>query len=146
MDMHERIKARRTQLELSFVKLSEAIFKATGKRIAWQTIQLWEKEDGTAPNRSNLAAAAAGLRCSTEWLVTGRGTADDPAELPAPNTVPEAPPVARMVLQYNTPEECELLEQFRLSYEDGREEIKLMASTTKKRPLARVVGVDDTQV
>ncbi|MCE3262649.1 MAG: Helix-turn-helix domain [Pseudoduganella sp.] len=144
--MHERIRARRTQLGLSYEKLAEAIQAESGKKIAWQTIQQWEKAGGTAPSRSNQAAAAKGLRCSVEWLMTGRGAPDDSHDLPAPAVVPEDPPIDRMILQYVTPKEAELLEQYRLSFQDGRTEIEITASTTKKRPLSLIRGVDDAQM
>jgi transcriptional regulator with XRE-family HTH domain len=146
MDMHERIRARRNQLGLSYEKLAEAIQAESGKKIAWQTIQLWEKPGGTAPSRSNQAAAAKGLRCSVEWLVTGRGSPGDTDDLPAPPVVPENPQAERMILQYVTPKEAELLEHYRLSFEDGRTEIELVAGSTKKRPLSLIRGVDNAQM
>lgn len=141
--MHERIRARRNQLGLSYEKLAEAIQVEAGKKIAWQTIQLWEKPGGTAPSRTNQAAAAKGLRCSVEWLVTGIGSPDDPTDLPTPKVVPEDPPSERMVLQWVSPRECNLLEQFRLSFEDGRKEIEIAADLTEKRPLSLIRSVND---
>lgn len=39
---------------------------------AWQTVQQWEKEGGTAPKRGRLEKVAIVLQTSTEWLMTGR--------------------------------------------------------------------------
>lgn len=38
---------------------------------AWQTIQQWEREDGTAPKRERLKAVAEALQTSEGWLLFG---------------------------------------------------------------------------
>jgi hypothetical protein len=40
--------------------------------VAWQTVQQWEKPNGTAPKRRRLAVVAKALNTSDEYLVTGR--------------------------------------------------------------------------
>lgn len=49
--------------------------------VTWQTVQQWEKDGGTAPNRSRIDAVAAALGVSAEWLRTGTRQVklDDPA-------------------------------------------------------------------
>lgn len=38
---------------------------------AWQTIQQWEREGGTAPKRERLKAVAKALQTSERWLLFG---------------------------------------------------------------------------
>lgn len=64
--IHSRIKQRRLFLGLSMEKLAEEI----GVK-AWQTIQQWEKEGGTAPKRDRLEATARALQTTTKWLMFG---------------------------------------------------------------------------
>jgi transcriptional regulator with XRE-family HTH domain len=145
MDIHERIKARRKQLGItSFEKMAERILQKTGKKISWQTIQLWEKPGGTAPSRNNLPFVANALECSADWLLTGAPGPGDTGDLPKGKQSPENPQASRMILQYVTPEENDLLEQFRLCYEDGREDNIEFAEGIEKRPLVRVASVNDS--
>lgn len=67
MTIHKRIKERREALRLSMQELATASGVS-----AWQTVQQWEKEDGTAPKRQRLKAVADALGVSPEWLMTGR--------------------------------------------------------------------------
>lgn len=71
--IHSRIKQRRLFLGLSMEKLAEEI----GVK-AWQTIQQWEKEGGTAPKRDRLEATARALQTTSKWLMFG----EDPAWQP----------------------------------------------------------------
>lgn len=49
---------------------------------AWQTVQQWEKEGGTAPKRSRLKAVADALQTTPEFLTYGPGQiADTAAEI-----------------------------------------------------------------
>lgn len=66
MSINKRIKERRLALGLSSHK---ALAELVG--VTWQTVQQWEKEGGTAPNRSRIDAVAAALGVSAEWLRTG---------------------------------------------------------------------------
>lgn len=73
MNIHRRIRERRTELGLSM----EALAALVGVR-AWQTVQQWEREDGgTAPKRERLQQVAKALRTTPEYLLFG-----SPAPLP----------------------------------------------------------------
>ena len=65
MSMHLRIKERRTALGLSL----EGLGRLVG--VSWQTVQQWEKEDGTAPLRKRRDKLCEALGVSAEWLETG---------------------------------------------------------------------------
>lgn len=47
---------------------------------AWQTIQQWEREGGTAPKRARLAAVAEALDTTPEFLLYGPGKMAEFAE------------------------------------------------------------------
>lgn len=47
----------------------EALGKIVG--VSWQTVQQWESEDGTAPNRNRQPKVAEALEVSVPYLVTG---------------------------------------------------------------------------
>jgi len=66
MSIHKRIKERREALDLSMQALADRV----GVK-AWQTIQQWEKEDGTAPKRDRLLAVAHALKTTPEYLLFG---------------------------------------------------------------------------
>lgn len=46
---------------------------------AWQTVQQWEKEEGTAPKRERLAAVAKALRTTPEFLLFGENVGSEAA-------------------------------------------------------------------
>jgi transcriptional regulator with XRE-family HTH domain len=64
-DIHSRIKALRSKKELSM----EALAGKVG--VTWQTIQQWEKPNGTAPKRSRLGKVAEVLETTTTYLLMG---------------------------------------------------------------------------
>jgi transcriptional regulator with XRE-family HTH domain len=64
--IHTRIKERRLALGLSMQQLAEMSGVSS-----WQTVQQWEKEDGTAPKRGRLDAVAAALETTPEALMFG---------------------------------------------------------------------------
>lgn len=66
MDIHARIRRRREALGLSMEKLAQMV----GVK-AWQTVQQWERPDGTAPKRARLDQVAAALETTSEWLLFG---------------------------------------------------------------------------
>lgn len=66
MSIHARIKHRRLALGIGSHR---ALADMVG--VSWQTVQLWEKEGGTAPNRNRIAKVAAALETTTEWLQGG---------------------------------------------------------------------------
>lgn len=91
MSINKRIKERRLALGLASHK---ALAELVG--VTWQTVQQWEKEGGTAPNRSRIDAVAAALGVSAEWLRTGNqsdnlraiGSAGDPGNAFDKNVTP----------------------------------------------------------
>lgn len=76
MTIHQRIKERREALGLSMQALAAACEVSS-----WQTVQQWEKENGTAPKRVRLELVARALNVSPEWLMTGRDSSDRPRAL-----------------------------------------------------------------
>jgi phage repressor protein C with HTH and peptisase S24 domain len=76
MSIHKRIKDLREKRGLSM----QALAKLVGVS-AWQTIQQWEREDGTAPKRERLKAVADALQTTDAYLMFGT-----PEEAPAPRS------------------------------------------------------------
>lgn len=72
MTIHSRIKQRREALGMSMQTLADLVGVS-----AWQTIQQWEKEGGTAPKRERLAAVANALQTTQEYLLLGNGDMDE---------------------------------------------------------------------
>ncbi|MFB9242385.1 helix-turn-helix transcriptional regulator [Massilia antarctica] len=68
--IHTRIKQRREELGMSMKELAEKVGVS-----AWQTVQQWEKEGGTAPKRSRLQAVADALQTTPEFLTYGSAVA-----------------------------------------------------------------------
>lgn len=66
MSIHQRIKDRRLALGLTSHK---ALADKVG--VSWQTVQLWEKEDGTAPSRKRIDKVAEVLKVTPTWLMHG---------------------------------------------------------------------------
>lgn len=64
--IHTRIKKRREEMGMSMKDLAEKVGVS-----AWQTVQQWEKEGGTAPKRSRLEDVAKALHTSTHYLTSG---------------------------------------------------------------------------
>lgn len=87
MNINERIKQRR-------IKLGYTSHKAFGDvvGVSWQTVQQWEKEGGTAPNRNRMSKVAEVLKTTPEWLVHGIG----PVE---PDTPTGPAPTAQIIRQ-----------------------------------------------
>jgi transcriptional regulator with XRE-family HTH domain len=84
MSIHQRIKERR-------IAMGFTSHKAFGLAVdvSWQTVQLWEKEGGTAPNRSRIDQVAKVLGVTKEWLQYG--STEDERKSPegySPNPVP----------------------------------------------------------
>lgn len=72
MSIHARIKEARLAKKLSYMKLAEKIGVSS-----WQTIQQWEREDGTAPRRNRMAALAEALGVTEEWIERGTVEIED---------------------------------------------------------------------
>jgi phage repressor protein C with HTH and peptisase S24 domain len=70
MNIHQRIKKARNDLGLSMEEL--------GKRlgVSWQTVQQWERDDGTAPKRKRLEEVATVLGKTVEYLLNGDEESD----------------------------------------------------------------------
>lgn len=130
--IHQRIKERRLALGL---KSHQALATLIG--VSWQTVQLWEKEGGTAPNRNRIAAVAAALQVSTSWLVHGEAEtgADVAGAAPAQ---PERP--APIHTQWVTSEEDRLLTLFRTTDDDGRAAILRAAEAMPRSAAAKSIG------
>lgn len=86
MSIHTRIKERR--IAVGFAS-QEAFAKAID--VSWQTVQQWEKEGGTAPNRNRIGKVAKALNTTPEWLMHGSGEGADPPTEPR-IVRPAAPP------------------------------------------------------
>lgn len=130
MSIHKRIRERRIALGLTSHK---ALAELLG--VAWQTVQLWEKEGGTAPNRKRMEDVARALQTTPEWLLHGapEGTASD-ANAPKRNTSPPA----RM--QWISDEEYQLLSLYRTTDDEGREKIMDTAEAMPRVLLPFVVS------
>lgn len=72
MSIHKRIKQRRETLGLTMEEV------ATALGVKWQTIQQWEKADGTAPKRTRLEQVAIALLTTPEYLLYGTDAAGEP--------------------------------------------------------------------
>jgi transcriptional regulator with XRE-family HTH domain len=78
MSIHQRIRERREALGLSQQRLAELV------GVTYQAVQHWEREPvetdtdeegkvhSTAPSRRRLALVAQALKCTPEWLMTGK--------------------------------------------------------------------------
>lgn len=73
MSFHTRIKTKRTALFPSQEAFANELELNYGLKVKWQSVQQWEKEGGTAPNRSRMPAVAAALKTTPEWLLYGTG-------------------------------------------------------------------------
>jgi transcriptional regulator with XRE-family HTH domain len=144
MSIHQRIRQRRQELGMASHKAL-----ATKLNVAWQTVQLWEKEGGTAPNRARIGKVAEVLQVSVEWLTTGRGAPgaeSDSAEHRAPDRPTDAGlPVEahsekglpRLILAYE--DEINLLEAYRLADPLGQHAIRSTVASAPRRDPADVL-------
>lgn len=73
MSFHTRIKNRRIALFPSQEAFAHELEMSYGIKVKWQSVQQWEKDGGTAPNRSRMPAVAAALNTTPEWLLYGTG-------------------------------------------------------------------------
>lgn len=81
MSIHSRIKERRLALGMTS---HQALAERLG--VSWQTVQLWEKEGGTAPNRNRIDKVAQELGVTTAWLMNGQQVPDGGRDV-APDAV-----------------------------------------------------------
>lgn len=116
MSIHQRIKQKR--IERGF-QSQEALAKAVG--VVWQTVQQWENEDGTAPNRNRIKKVAEVLGTTPEWLMTGTG--DD-----APPSSGESRGERQAsTLQWVSEDEAALLSEYRSKTDSGKNSLLVMA-------------------
>jgi transcriptional regulator with XRE-family HTH domain len=64
-DIHSRIKALRKRQYPSLESFADTI------GVSWQTVQQWEKSNGTAPKRTRLEKVAKALGTTANYLMTG---------------------------------------------------------------------------
>ena len=77
--IHDRIKARRIELELSQTQVGEAV------GVSWQSVQQWENGK-TTPKRGRVRDLAKVLNTSVDYLERGtRSRYREPGQLQAPN-------------------------------------------------------------
>lgn len=137
MSIHERIKSRRQQLGLSS---HQALADLVG--VTWQTVQLWEKEGGTAPNRNRIQKVAEVLGVTAGWLQNGDEAAAP--RLVAGGAEPtEVKPAAAP--EWMDADAYRLLDFYYSCDVDGRNEIMSTASElSKAQPrLAGIASNDD---
>lgn len=104
MSIHSEIKRLRELRQMSQQDLADAISRLEGlaKPLAWQTVQQWEREGGTAPKRTRLKFVAQALGTNVTSLVSG-GSHAIAEEGPGYNVQVEpqevSPEVAEQLLQ-----------------------------------------------
>lgn len=129
MSINARIKQKR--IECGFTS-HHALAQELG--VAWQTVQLWEKEGGTAPNRKRMPDVARVLKTTPEWLLYG-----DAAESPVAQVVAQRAE-QQPTLQWVYPDEQLMLSEYRLKTDDGKATLLVMA---RGLPNAELVGLAD---
>lgn len=109
--IHTRIKQRREALGMSMKTLAEMVGVS-----AWQTVQQWEREDGTAPKRDRLESVANALQTTPEELLFGSdapeskgGQLDPKMSLPVANLSPTGMQVGRAFDRLNNKQRAALL-------------------------------------
>jgi len=108
-------------------------------KVSWQTVQLWEKEGGTAPNRSRLPLVAKALNVSAEWLLSGNGNMHDSNSLGGINDPIHSEPldVRGNREDFIDPDELmNLINLYRNSTRDGRSHIVEVAGLVEKVSVA----------
>ena len=128
MSIHSRIKQKR--IECGFTS-HQALAKEVG--VAWQTVQLREKEEGTAPSRSRINQVATVLKTTPEWLLYG--ITDDRR-----SAVPMVPREREgLTLQWVSEDEAALLSEYREKTGAGKNSLLVVA-----RALPNVGQASDT--
>ena len=71
MSIHQNIKTRRERKQWSQARLAEVVseLESRSKPLSWQTVQQWEREDGTRPSSKRLQYVAKALGCTVSELV-----------------------------------------------------------------------------
>lgn len=138
MSFHTRIKNRRTALFSSHEAFAHELETTYGLKVSWQAIQQWEKENGTAPNRSRMPAVVKALKTTSEWLLYGTGPEVAGEEETSPPVVTLAP--ASGPPWWVNAEAYQLLEFYHLADADGRERITRFAKLQADANARSVVG------
>lgn len=133
MSIHQRIRDRRIALGLNS---QEALAKLVG--VTWQTVQQWEKEGGTAPNRNRIKKVAEVLEVTPGWLQNGSHEASGQLRDPAQSDV-VAQPVAATP-PWIEPEAYRLLALYYSADIESREQIMRYAESMSSGGAERVVG------
>lgn len=97
--------------------------------VSWQTVQLWEKEGGTAPNRNRIGKVAEVLGVTPEWLQHGVDTAR-PKRAAKSDQESKGQPTSKATApapRWMDAEAYRLLELYYLSDAEGRERIARFA-------------------
>jgi transcriptional regulator with XRE-family HTH domain len=136
MSIHVRIKQRRTALFPSQEAFARELDLNYGMKVAWQSVQQWEKEDGTAPTRRRMPSVAAALKTTPEWLLYGTGVedvtdADKPQQLKA-----VAPPPPKWMDE----EAFRLLDLYYSLNERKRGEVRRLLEGIRPEDSARAAG------
>lgn len=139
MTIHDRIKERRLAMGLGSHR---ALADLVG--VSWQTVQLWEKEGGTAPNRSRIEKVAQVLGVTPEWLQHGVDTAKDTQRPVRSVDVarPQQPPprVSSTPPKWIDGEAFRLLEFYYLADTEGRERVMRFAEIQANSAAASAVS------
>lgn len=134
MSIHSRIKERRLALGL---KSHQALADLVG--VSWQTVQLWEKEGGTAPNRNRIDKVAAALQVTTKWLLHGDAEEQERPSHDEASTVTR-PVEGPLHTQWVTAQEDYLLTLFRTTDDEGRASILRTAKLMPRSADLAVAG------
>lgn len=116
MSIHQRIKQKR--IERGYHS-QQALAEAVG--VVWQTVQQWENEDGTAPNRNRIKKVAEVLGTTPEWLMTGAGEDSAPSSTEGPSERQSSN------LQWVSEDEAALLSEYRRMAQSGKNSLLVMA-------------------
>lgn len=95
--------------------------------VSWQTVQLWEKEGGTAPKRNRIDQVAEALGCTSTWLLYGDQPNTQPdyvAHTADGRVIVAEAKTPQVEYIFATPEEITLLTLFRIA--DARERSEIM--------------------
>ena len=125
MSIHQRIRERRLALGLPS---HQALADLVG--VSWQTVQLWEKEGGTAPNRGRIKKVAEVLGVTPEWLQHGVASEKQEGTQPVGNVAIPSQPSAKLIPfapKWMDAEAFRLLELYYLADADGRAGIMTLA-------------------
>lgn len=120
MSIHQRIRERRIALGMGSHKALADLLD-----VSWQTVQLWEKEGGTAPNRNRIKRVAEVLGVTPNWLQHGDIAALEKTGASGPEVV--APLPDEIKRHWLNGEEADHLADFRSLTEKNRRRLRSIA-------------------